>query len=276
MRRRRRSVDLGPRVDLHCHTNASDGLHSPNTVLEMAARAGLSALAITDHDLPPVLGHGERVIEDHTIRLIAAVELSTMHQGRELHLLAYFPDEMPDSFAEWCRDRARWRASWYDACLDALGLGLDRADDRAKKGMRTLTRLHLARALVDAGVSRNLGNAFRDHVGHSSTVIPPLNLQFMDALSVAVEAGAWTAWAHPPVRLAEEWTAAFAEAGLHALETHRPVKTGRNRLSALALQHGLGITGGSDWHGWEKRKMGSFRVPARALHRTDKALMLLH
>ena len=273
--RRRRGVDLGPRVDLHCHSSASDGLHPAETVADMAARAGLSALAITDHDLPPVLGHGLKSVDGNEMRLIAAVELSTMHEDKELHLLAYFADGMPDDFAEWCRNRARWRARWYDACLDALGLDLDRADEEAREGRRTLTRLHLARALVDAGFCPNLRSAFHDHIGHSSQVIPPLNLSFLDALSVAVDAGAWTAWAHPPPKLAEQWAASFALAGLHALETHRPTKTGRNRLSAIALQHGLGITGGSDWHGWEKRKMGSFRVPARALHLTDKALGLL-
>ncbi len=275
MRKRRRGVDLGPRVDLHCHSNASDGLHPPEMVAEMGARAGLSALAITDHDLPPVLGHGETVIEGHVMRLIAGVELSTMHEGRELHLLAYFDEGMPDAFVLWCRERARWRARWYDACLDALGLRLARADAEAHAGRRTLTRLHLARALVEAGISRSLHAAFQDHVGHASGTIPPLNMGFLDALSVAVDSGAWTAWAHPPPKLAEAWTESFAAAGLHALEAHRPVKTGRNRLSALAVKHGLGITGGSDWHGWEKRKMGSFRVPARALHRTDKALSLL-
>jgi predicted metal-dependent phosphoesterase TrpH len=272
---RRRGVDLGPRVDLHCHSSASDGLHPPERVAEMAAAAGLSALAITDHDVPPVLGHGVKVVDGHSMRLIAGVELSTMHEGRELHLLAYFPEEMPEMYAEWCRNRARWRASWYDACLDALKLDIPRADDAARKGLRTLTRVHLARSLVNAGVSPNLRSAFQQHVGHTSTVIPPLNLSFLDALSVAVDAGAWTAWAHPPPKQAEAWAQSFAAAGLHALETHRPVKTGRNRLSAIALQNGMGITGGSDWHGWGKRKMGSFRVPARALHKTDKALDLL-
>ncbi len=216
MRKRRRGVDLGPQVDLHCHSNASDGLHPPEMVAEMGARAGLSALAITDHDLPPVLGHGETVIEGHVMRLIAGVELSTMHEGRELHLLAYFDEGMPDAFVLWCRERARWRARWYDACLDALGLRLARADAEAHAGRRTLTRLHLARALVEAGISRSLHAAFQDHVGHASGTIPPLNMGFLDALSVAVDSGAWTAWAHPPPKLAEARTESFAAAGLHA------------------------------------------------------------
>jgi len=276
MRRRRRGTDLGPRVDLHCHSIASDGMVEAAVLAQRAAAAGLSALAITDHDLPPVLGAGTVQHEDHTLRLIAGVELSTMHEDRELHLLVYFPADMPADFAEWCRDRARWRARWYDTCGEALGLDSVRADAQAHAGQRTLTRLHLARAVVAAGKSRNLREAFDEHVGHASTVIPSLNMAFLDALAVAKDAGGWTSWAHPPPALADRWAEMFAERGLDALETHRPVKTARNRLASLAHKHGMGITGGSDWHGWEKRKMGSFRVPARALHRTDTALGLLN
>lgn len=275
MRRHRRGVDMGPRVDLHCHSVASDGLEQAHTLVERAASAGLSALAITDHDLPPVVQAGIHTVGSTDIRIIAGVELSTMHKGKELHLLVYFPGEMPAEFAEWCRGRARWRADWFDTCAEALGLDA-RADADAKAGARTLTRLHLAREVVSSGLSRSLRDAFDEHVGHKSTVIPPLNLAFLDALAVAKAAGGWTSWAHPAPALADEWAAEFADAGLDALETHRPVKTGRNRLSVVATRLGMGITGGSDWHGWEKRKMGSFRVPARTLHKTDKALGLLN
>jgi predicted metal-dependent phosphoesterase TrpH len=273
--RRRRGVDLGPKVDLHCHSVASDGLVEAEELARAAAGAGLSALAITDHDLPPVLGHGERSYGDRSIRLIAGVELSTMHKERELHLLVYFSEAMPADFAEWCRARARWRAAWFDECAQALGMPEVQADAEAHAGRRTLTRLHLARAVVEHGLSPNLRSAFNDHVGHNSSVIPALNLSFMEALQVAKAAGGWTSWAHPPTALADDWAAEFAEAGLDALESHRPGKTGRNRLATLAHQNGMGITGGSDWHGWGKRKMGSFRVAARTLHKTDVALGLL-
>ena len=243
--------------------------------MERAATSGLSALAITDHDLPPVIPPGLHTVGANEIRIIAGVELSTMHLGKELHLLVYFPDVMPPDFAAWCRARAKWRAEWFDTCAEALGLTV-RADADATAGRRTLTRLHLAREVVSSGLSRSLRDAFDEHVGHKSTVIPPLNLAFLDALAAAKAAGGWTSWAHPAPALADEWASGFAEAGLDALETHRPVKTGRNRLSALAARLGMGITGGSDWHGWEKRKMGSFRVPARTLHKTDKALGLLN
>ena len=136
--------------------------------------------------------------------------------------------------------------------------------------------MHLAKAVVEAGVCTNLSQAFNDYVGHSCQGIPPLNMSFLEALNVAKEWGGWTSWAHPPVSLADAWAADFAHAGLDALESHRPNKSGRNRLAAIAHLHGMGLTGGSDWHGWGKRKLGSFRVPARALHNTEKALKLLN
>ncbi len=277
MRRRRRAVDVGPKVDLHCHSDSSDGRLPAEALAEAAARAGLAALAITDHDLVPVLGHGDRHFGASHIRLIAGVELSTMHEGKELHLLVYFPDAMPNEYADWVRARTVWRAHWFDECARALGLddGI-RADRAAMEGRRTLTRVHLARAVVEQGVAPNLRAAFNEHVGHSSTVIPPLNVSFLDALTVAKDCGGWTSWAHPPPRHAEQWAQRFSAAGLDALESHRPAKSARNRLASLAHQNGMGITGGSDWHGWEKRKMGSFRVPARALHKTDRALRLVN
>ncbi len=199
MRRQRRGVDMGPRVDLHCHSVASDGLERAETLVERAATSGLSALAITDHDLPPVIPPGLHTVGTNEIRIIAGVELSTMHLGKELHLLVYFPDVMPPDFAAWCRARAKWRAEWFDTCAEALGLAV-RADADATAGRRTLTRLHLAREVVSSGLSRSLRDAFDEHVGHKSTVIPPLNLAFLDALAAAKAAGGWTSWRTQPLR----------------------------------------------------------------------------
>ena len=203
MSRRRRGVDMGPRVDLHCHSVASDGLEDAKTLVERAALAGLSALAITDHDLPPVIQPGRHTVGSADIRIIAGVELSTMHKGRELHLLVYFPEDMPSQYVQWCRSRAMWRAEWFDTCATALGLEV-RADAEARAGSRTLTRLHLAREVVSSGLSRSLRDAFDEHVGHKSSIIPPLNLAFLDALAEAKAAGGWTSWAHPPPALADE------------------------------------------------------------------------
>jgi len=263
------------RSDLHMHSDRSDGHHSPEDLLAMAAQGGLDVIALTDHDLAPALSAGTHEVGGRSIRVIAGVELSTMHMGTEQHLLVYFPEEMPQRFSAWCTQRARWRAGWYDASLDALGLDeVPRADAQARAGLRCLTRVHLARALVDAGVVPNLGTAFQEYVGSQVDRIPQLNMSFLDALSVALEAGGWTSWAHPNPAQADAWTPHFCAAGLHALEAWRAAggKHRRDNMHRLAVRNSMAITGGSDWHGTGPRKLGSFSVPWQVLGATATAL----
>ena len=263
------------RSDLHMHSDRSDGHHSPEDLLAMAAQGGLDVIALTDHDLAPALSAGMHEVGGRSIRVIAGVELSTMHMGTEQHLLVYFPEEMPQSFSTWCTQRARWRAGWYDESLDALGLDeVPRADAQAQAGLRCLTRVHLARALVDAGVVPNLGTAFQEYVGSQVDRIPQLNMSFLDALSVALEAGGWTSWAHPNPAQADAWTSHFCAAGLHALEAWRAAggKHRRDNMHRLAVRNSMAITGGSDWHGTGPRKLGSFSVPWQVLGATATAL----
>lgn len=257
------------------HSSRSDGHSEPEEILALAAAGGLDVIALTDHDLSPALEPGVVRVGQRQVRVIAGVELSTMHLGTEQHLLVYFPAKMPEAFSAWCTQRAVWRADWFDASLDALGLSeVPRADAEARAGRRCLTRVHLARALVDAGVVPTMGHAFREWVGSDTGRIPPLALGFHEALAVALEAGGWTAWAHPDPKQAAQWVAGFAKAGLHALEAWRAAggQHRRNTLHRLALRHGMAITGGSDWHGTGPRRLGSFSVPWRVLGATAVAL----
>jgi predicted metal-dependent phosphoesterase TrpH len=263
------------RVDLHMHTSSSDGHVPPKGVLAAAAAGGLDVIAITDHDLPPVIAPGVHTVGGRDILVVAGVEVSTMHNDEELHLLVYFADAFPEAFSSWCTSRAQWRAQWFDASMCALGLDA-RADAAAHAGRRSLTRVHMARAMVDAGVAANMGAAFQGWIGHRAGRIPSIDLAFLDALSIAREAGGWTAWAHPPLPQAEAWAPAFAQHGLHALEAWRPAggKHRRETLHRLAHRHGMAITGGSDHHGKGGRPLGSFAVPLGVLGETAKALKL--
>ncbi len=229
------------------HSDRSDGHHSPDALLAQAAVGGLDVLALTDHDLPPALVPGVRQVDGRRVRVIAAVELSTMHLGTEQHLLVYFPDQMPVGFSAWCTQRAAWRAQWYDEALDALDLPqVARADAQARAGRRCLTRVHLARALVNEGVVPNMGVAFRELVGPGAGRIPHLNLGFHEALAVATEAGGWTSWAHPDPAQAAAWAPGFAAAGLNALEAWRAAGGAHRRdtLHRLAVRNRMAITTG--------------------------------
>jgi len=263
------------RLDLHMHTLRSDGHASPSAVLAAAAAGQLDVIAITDHDLAPEIPAGIHEVNGRSVRVLAGVEISTMHEDEELHLLVYFPGEMPPSFAQWCTGRAQWRARWFDAAMEIVGLDA-RADEDALAGRRSLTRVHMARAVVDAGMVPDMTTAFRAWIGHAAGHVPHIDLSFSEAISIARDAGGWTSWAHPGLAMAQAWAPAFASQGLHALEAWRPRggKHRRDSLHRLANRHGLAITGGSDHHGGGGRPLGSFAVPLRVLGATAEALEL--
>lgn len=270
-------MSLGPkaRLDLHAHSDRSDGRHPAEVVLTRAAAGGIDVFALTDHDLPPALPAGPMRVGLRTITLVHGVEISGMHEGRELHLLAYFPGEMPSDFVDFCRTRARARAERYAAAIDAMGLpGLAGPDAAARAGERALTRHHLARALVEAGHASSLGHAFSAWVGEPNPYVPPLDLSFVDAIARVRATGGYCSWAHPDPDQARAWAGLFAVAGLQALEAHRPGvgRMVRDGLARLAFKKGLGITGGSDWHGWYPGELGAFTVPLRQLDAFGRAV----
>lgn len=264
------------RLDLHMHSVRSDGKHSPEAVLAAAAAGGLDAIALTDHDLPPSLPPGRQQVGPRSVVVIHGVEISAMHAGRELHLLAYFPGEMPASFQDFCVRRARSRAQRYATAIANMGLaGVTEPDAAAWEGQRSLTRYHLAKALVEAGHCATLTDAFRGWVGEDLGYVPALDLDFVDAIAAVREAGGFSSWAHPDLEQAQAWTGIFAAAGLNALEAHRPSigKGIRDTLARLAFKHRLGVTGGSDWHGWHG-SLGAFSVPLRQVSELAKLVAL--
>lgn len=247
-----------PRLDLHLHTNRSDGRASPEEVLLAAAAGSLDVVAPTDHDVPPGLPAGTHTVGDREVRVVAAAEVSGIQDGHELHLLVYFPGEMPLPYQRWLTGRAQARAGAYDAAASRLGLPLAGAEAHA--GTRAVTRHHLAKALVLAGGAPSFSEAFPAFA--RAGVGPLIDLPFAEALSVARDAGGWTSWAHPSLPAVQRWLGQFAGWGLHAVETLRPRqdRPTRNGLKRAAAKHKLGITGGSDWHGWNEGRLGLFAV----------------
>jgi predicted metal-dependent phosphoesterase TrpH len=259
-------LDLRPstRWDLHLHSTRSDGRFDPDEVLLRCARAGLDVVALTDHDLPTGVAPGPRTLEGREIHVLAGAELSGTHQGREHHLLVYFPDAVPEGFAVFCAEQCRGRAQRYADAIARLGLeGLVGPDPAACRGEVSLTRHHLARQLVERGHVGHIREAFTKFLGDSHRLVPPIALSFEDAIRTARAFGGLTSWAHPPVTLLEPYLPAFVAAGLQGLEGLRPGVTSddRRKYRSAARRFGLYLTGGSDWHGWsDDGDLGLFRV----------------
>lgn len=263
------SVRPSTRFDLHMHSFRSDGRFAPEDVLERCARGGLDVIALTDHDLVNDFAPGLHTVAGRELHVIAGAEVSGMHQGREQHLLVYFPGEVPDGFRAFCQAQCRLRAARYQEAVRRLDLpGLAPADDAAIRGDVSLTRHHLARQLVSGGHVAHLREAFQRFLGDSHGLVPSIALPFVDAIRIAREAGGLTSWAHPPVALLDTHLPAFVAAGLQGVEALRPHVTGddRRRTRDRARRHGLVLTGGSDWHGWtDDDALGLFRVEAREI-----------
>lgn len=254
----RRSDDPG-RLDLHLHTSLSDGKHPPDEVLRRLARGRLDFVAITDHDLPNPIPAGEHTLEGHTLRVLAAVELSGAHEGREQHLLVYFRGDMPPAFRAFLVERACARAERYDQAIAALGLpDLPRADLAARAGLRALTRYHLFAEMKARGHVKDSHEAWARLAG----TVPLIDLPFLDAIRHARAAGGVCSWAHPRLEDAQRLVDVFVKAGLQGLEGIRPAlpRRTRNGLATLAKKHDLVLTGGSDWHGWGGPDPGLFAV----------------
>ena len=249
------------RFDLHLHTNRSDGRYEPDDVLARCARSKLDVVALTDHDLAAPIAPGPHEIDGHTVHVIAGAEVSGQHDGREFHLLVYFRDEVPEGFRAFCRQQMQGRAERYEQAVRSLDLpGLDGPDDAARRGERSITRLHLAKAVVEAGHAKHLRDAF--HTFRQTDAVPRIALPFTEAIRIAREHGGITSWAHPPVRFVKEYLDTIRAAGLQGLEAHRPRVSTKDRrtLKKLAKRHGLVLTGGSDWHGWNGHELGLFHV----------------
>jgi predicted metal-dependent phosphoesterase TrpH len=260
------------------HTDRSDGRWSAEDVLRRCAKGGLDAVAITDHDLPPPFVPGPREIDGKVVHLLGGAEVSGMHEGREHHLLVYFPGDIPPGFAAFCAEQCQRRAERYAAATERLALaGLPSPTDGARRGEVALTRLHLAQHLVAGRHVANVREAFARFLSERHGIVPPIALSFVDAIRTARSFGALTSWAHPPRKDAEAYAGVFAAAGLHGMEVLRPGVSGDDRraLRKIASRNGLFLTGGSDWHGWgDDGNLGLFQVLGREIEPFVQALAI--
>ena len=253
------------RADLHLHTTASDGLYTPAQVVELARRAGLAAIAVTDHDTLAAIPPARKAAADTSLEVIAGVEITTEFRGRELHLLGYFVDPECQHLVKaltWvCRGRVE-RFHTMVGRLREAGVSVEvGANDLAPA---SLGRRHLAEMLVAQGKAGSVREAFQRWLKDGSlAAVDKRRLPVAEAISLVRQAGGVAAWAHPSydgetlARLRE-----LAALGMGAVEVEYP-DTGRSQKDTLrrwAGELGLAVTGGSDCHGPGKRAVGACSI----------------
>jgi 3',5'-nucleoside bisphosphate phosphatase len=263
-------------IDLHSHTTASDGTFSPAQLVDEAVRAGVRILGITDHDTFSGYDQAVPLARRAGLELVCGIELSTKLHGHSVHLLGYFLDDSTlPGFRSWIRDlqaSRRERNVRLVARLRELGLDITLEQVQARGGGMT-GRPHFAQLLLEKGYVNSLQQAFDDYLDESAKgYVTRREPTFAEAAGHIRDAGGIASLAHP-VRLREDVTTILPDlraAGLNAIEAyhsdHSPAETGL--YLQLAAQHGLLVTGGSDFHGAAKPEIrlgagrgGNLRVP---------------
>ncbi|NJN03712.1 MAG: PHP domain-containing protein [Leptolyngbyaceae cyanobacterium RM1_1_2] len=240
-------------LELHCHTTFSDGTLTPTQLVQSALLAGVKALAITDHDT--VAGWNEAIAAaaPHALEIVPGLELSTVHLGRSLHILGFYPDRdrLQAPLQERLAGRQR-RAKKMVEKLAALGYPIELP---SMSGEMAPGRPHIAAALIKAGYVKTAQEAFERWLGdQGSAYVPYEKFSAADGIQLLRRCGAVPVWAHPYLFRGSSVASVLPEllgAGLRGIEvyhpSHRPQQI--EELLSLCRQHGLLITGGSDYHG---------------------------
>lgn len=267
-------------VDLHSHSTASDGSCEPAEVVRAAVIAGLSAIALTDHDsvagVPEATAEGERL----GIRVIPGVELSAHDDdGREIHLLGLHLATLGplEQALVGLRDVRRQRAEEIVRKLNELGvpLRMESVLEEAQGG--ALGRPHVARALISGGFVYSAREAFDRYLGNGRPAcVDKARLAVVDAIRLVHEAEGLAVLAHPGPAGRRERLEWFQRLGLDGVEVRHPghVPEDETRLAALATELRLVPSGGSDWHGAREgpRVLGCMKVSAEWLTRQDEVI----
>ncbi len=254
------------RIDLHTHSDVSDGTLTPAEVMAASVDAGLDVVALTDHD--GIDGWTEAATEAERVGVsfVPGVELSCRWYAVEpaipLHLLAYYVDPTePALTAEMARVREarQRRAERIVERMRADGVDVTWDEVRAYAAGGTVGRPHLAQALIQRGLAATVGEAFEPSMLGERWRLPKEDTDVFLALRLVRDAGGVPVFAHPratkrgrivPDSLIEE----MAGHGLFGLEAdhedHSPEQ--REEVRALASRLGLIVTGSSDFHGANK------------------------
>jgi 3',5'-nucleoside bisphosphate phosphatase len=267
-------------IDLHLHTTASDGLLSPRELVHRAAEAGLTTIAVTDHD---TIGGFKEAADAGAVlgvRVVPGIEVTAVENERDVHVLGYFLDPgsaVLTQFLHTQRSNRIRRVREIAARLAELGYRIDVEPlvEAASRGGRSIGRPAVADALVAAGHCADRNDAFARLLGRGRPAfVPRTGVAGAAVLETIHAAGGLASLAHPGIATDDELIESFAAAGLDAIEVwhsdHSPEQ--QDYYAALADRLGLARSGGSDYHGdglHRACRLGGVQLPAAEFARLE-------
>ncbi len=265
-------------ADLHTHTQASDGMNPSAQNVKLAAEAGLSAIAITDHDTVAGVAEALDAAQEHGITVVPGVEISTMENGKSIHILGYYIDIKNAALLERLEGLRRIRDERNElilAKLRDLGIQITIEDVLAQLGRELLPdesigRPHMADTLVAKGYVSDMREAFDKYLADGAAAyVSQQRVAPDEAVEWILEAGGVPVMAHPGIYGDDDLVAhIFDHSKLVGIEVYHSDHSPEDeqRYLKLAEQRGLIVTGGSDYHGERQGKvfhgpLGGSKVP---------------
>lgn len=259
-------------VDLHLHTNHSDGSDAPRRVVERAVEAGASAIAITDHDTVSGVAEAAAACAEAGLEFLPGVEISAKHGQQEVHILGLGVDPESDALLETLGRMAaarEERARRMVAKLQELGVPVTWEEVVPEGSQGVVGRMHLAQAVLAAGHCKTIQDAFDKYLKAGRPAFVPRSvLTAAEAVDTIHTANGLAFVAHPGIGNLQSRLDALLALPFDGIEAyhskHSPGK--QAAFQSIAAERGLLISGGSDCHGTVKGEtplLGRVRVPYR-------------
>ncbi len=260
-------------IDLHMHTDRSDGSKTPAELLALVRESGVVCFSVTDHDTLEGLNEVRALLTDGDPDLISGIELSATNGDRDMHILGYLFDPSNDALHTAIIDfqsRRNKRGRQMVEKLNDLGVPLTFDHLTEVAGAASLGRPHVAEALFKNGFTSTYEEAFYKYIADGKPAyIPKVNFEPAQAISLIHKAGGVAVLAHPTINETIQHLPLLLELGIDGIEIYHPSHQNKDteRYKHLAEQHRLVVSGGSDFHGRDSRHgaVGSQKVPLSCL-----------
>lgn len=282
-------------IDLHVHSNHSDGTCSPEELVSLAQASGVSVFALTDHDTVSGVrkakeAAAQSAISGSEVTVISGVEISAAYKKKDIHILGLFVDETNPVLLGALEEAVAARDLRNEHMAErfrSLGIPLTLEDLRLMNPDTVITRAHFANYLIKHGHVKTSQEAFSRYLGYDGPCFVPREyMQPERAVSLILQAGGIPVLAHPllyklPPAELESLLKRLSEAGLKGLEVYYSSNTGFDEqvCFGLANRYGLLMTGGTDFHGTNKPNLylgtgrnHNLNIPEQLLEPLYKAL----
>ena len=263
-------------VDFHMHSIYSDGVKSPEELLRHALDCNLSMMALTDHDeidgIKALRTAQEQLDPEKTIKFINGCEFSADYKDKSIHILGYHFDETNKElrdFITYFKSKREERIDEIIKRCNNVGYFISK-DELLKKFPKTQAygRPHIGQLLIDGGYAKDISDVFKGILRKDSPCyVPKVKIEVPYIIDIIHKAGGLAVMAHPKLVCSDEYVVEMLAYDFDGMEVYHTKHNDDDvkRYKALAKEHNLFITGGSDYHGIPGKapdKFGDYLVSA--------------